>query len=221
MSGRPPSPCAFYLLLRHLPRLIEQQKEAGVDTYHHKNLKSDLIEAGIALVAKEGLDAFSLRKVAGLCGVSHAAPYSHFGNKDVLLEEMQKHVSECFSAELEKTIAKCKDKEALLMELGKSYLRFFSKRPNYFAFLFGKTKLALDLTERADPQKNYRPYEIFKTAAEDFLARKNCPKEKWNDITISLWAFVHGITSLATMRGAKYGFKWEEKLPDFMQIINF
>ena len=192
-----------------------------MDTYHRKNLKGDLIEAGITLVAKEGLEGFSLRKVAGLCGVSHAAPYSHFGNKDVLLEEMQNYVSESFSAELEKTIAKCKDKEALLMELGKAYLRFFSKHPNYFAFLFGKSNIALDLTEGADPQKNYRPYEIFKAAAAEFLERKNCPKEKRNDITISLWAFIHGITSLATMRGAKRGFKWEEKLLDFMQIINF
>lgn len=192
-----------------------------MDTYHHKNLKSDLIEAGIALVAKEGLDAFSLRKVAGLCGVSHAAPYSHFGNKDILLEEMQNYVSENFSAQLEGTIERCKDKERLLMELGKAYLNFFTAHPNYFAFLFGKSKLALDLTEGADSQKNYKPYEIFKAAAEDFLARKDCPKEKWNDITISLWAFVHGITSLATMRGVKCGFKWEEKIFDFMQAFQF
>ena len=192
-----------------------------MDTYHRKNLKGDLIEAGIALVAKEGLEGFSLRKVAGLCGVSHAAPYSHFGNKDVLLEEMQNYVSESFSAELEKTIAKCKKPEALLMELGKSYLRFFSKHPNYFAFLFGKSNIALDLTDRADPQKNYRPYEIFKAAAAKILAQKKCPKEKWNDITISLWAFIHGITSLATMRGARCGFKWEEKLPNLLQVFNF
>ena len=69
-----------------------------MDTYHRKNLRGDLIEAGIALVAKEGLEGFSLRKVAGLCKVSHAAPYSHFGNKDVLLEEMQNYVSDNFSA---------------------------------------------------------------------------------------------------------------------------
>ena len=64
---------------------------AKKDTYHHKNLKEELIEAGITLVAKEGLEGFSLRKVAAVCGVSHAAPYSHFENKDVLLEEMQNY----------------------------------------------------------------------------------------------------------------------------------
>ena len=45
--------------------------------YHHKNLKNDLIEKGIELVNKNGINQLSLRKVAQACGVSHAAPYSH------------------------------------------------------------------------------------------------------------------------------------------------
>ena len=49
--------------------------------YHHKNLKNDLIEKGIELVNKNGINQLSLRKVAQACGVSHAAPYcSSFGS---------------------------------------------------------------------------------------------------------------------------------------------
>ena len=55
-------------------------------TYHHKDLRNALIETGIQLVSTEGVNAFSLRKVAAACGVSHAAPYSHFQNKEELLE---------------------------------------------------------------------------------------------------------------------------------------
>ena len=57
-------------------------------TYHHKDLRNALIETGIQIVNTEGVNAFSLRKVAAACGVSHAAPYSHFQNKEELLEEM-------------------------------------------------------------------------------------------------------------------------------------
>ena len=53
-------------------------------TYHHKDLRNALIETGIQLVSTEGVNAFSLRKVAAACGVSHAAPYSHFQNKEEL-----------------------------------------------------------------------------------------------------------------------------------------
>ena len=189
------------------------------DTYHHKNLKEELIEAGITLVAKEGLEGFSLRKVAAVCGVSHAAPYSHFENKDVLLEEMQNYITNGFSEELEKAIAKCEKQENVLMELGSAYLQFFVMHPNYFVFLFGKYNIALDLTENADPEKNYKPFEIFKSVVFQILSEKKYPKEKWNDAIIALWAFVHGITSLATMENITYNKKWEAKLADFMQIF--
>ena len=43
----------------------------------------------IKLVNTEGLHSFSLRKVAAACGVSHAAPYSHFQSKEELLDAMQ------------------------------------------------------------------------------------------------------------------------------------
>ena len=192
---------------------------AKEDTYHHKNLKEELIEAGITLVAKEGLEGFSLRKVAAVCGVSHAAPYSHFENKDVLLEEMQNYITNSFSEELEKAIAKCEKQENVLMELGSTYLQFFVMHPNYFVFLFGKYNIALDLTENADSERNYKPFEIFKSVVFQILSQKNYPKEKWNDAIIALWAFVHGITSLATMKNITYNKKWETKLVDFMQIF--
>ena len=53
-------------------------------SYHHKNLKNDLIEKGIELVDKYGINQLSLRKVAQACNVSHAAPYSHFSSNCLL-----------------------------------------------------------------------------------------------------------------------------------------
>lgn len=53
--------------------------------YHHKNLRIELIEKGIELVEEYGMQQLSLRKVAQECNVSHAAPYSHFKNKDDLI----------------------------------------------------------------------------------------------------------------------------------------
>ena len=49
--------------------IMAQQRQ----TYHHKDLRNALIETGIQLVSTEGVNAFSLRKVAAACGVSHAA----------------------------------------------------------------------------------------------------------------------------------------------------
>jgi AcrR family transcriptional regulator len=53
--------------------------------YHHGDLKNALIQAGIEILSKEGVNAMSLRKVARRAGVSHAAPYAHFADKQALV----------------------------------------------------------------------------------------------------------------------------------------
>lgn len=49
-------------------------------SYYHGNLPTAMSEKGIELINKDGMNALSLRKVASVCGVSHAAPYSHFAS---------------------------------------------------------------------------------------------------------------------------------------------
>ena len=53
--------------------------------YHHGDLKNALIAAGIDILSKEGVHALSLRAVAQRAGVSHAAPYAHYADKQALI----------------------------------------------------------------------------------------------------------------------------------------
>lgn len=50
------------------------------ESYHHEDLKTELLEAGIKLILEEETQSSSLRKLAVKCNVSHQAPYSHFSN---------------------------------------------------------------------------------------------------------------------------------------------
>src|SRR3972149_5827742 len=54
-------------------------------TYHHGDLKNACIKAGVEILAKDGVSGLSLRKVAKKAGVSHAAPYAHFVDKQALI----------------------------------------------------------------------------------------------------------------------------------------
>ena len=72
------------------------------DNYHHGDLRNALIEAGIKIINENGEDALSLRKVAAACGVSHAAPYAHFPDKESLLSAIKETVTNDFLSELEK-----------------------------------------------------------------------------------------------------------------------
>ena len=107
-----------------------------IQSYHHGNLRNELIEKAIDIVNNEGEQALSIRKVAGACGVTYAAPYAHFKNKEDLLTAIQEHITEQFATLLENTLFEYKKSKELLLYLGNTYVNFFLDNPNYFSFLY-------------------------------------------------------------------------------------
>lgn len=186
--------------------------------YHHGNLRSSLIEAGIELINQEGIKQLSLRKVSALCGVSQAAPYSHFQNKEDLLEAMQDYVTEQFMEVLMNTIKSCPNQNdpSVLIQMGKSYVMFFVKNPQYFPFLFSQPCMEVNLSLDGDGTKNFPPFELLKTIAFRILGETGMAKERMEDAIISLWATVHGLASIATMKNVHYDKDWETKIEDII-----
>ena len=58
------------------------KKKAG---YHHGDLRQTLIDVSVDVIARQGLDALSLRALATRAGVSSGAPYHHFADRGQLL----------------------------------------------------------------------------------------------------------------------------------------
>jgi AcrR family transcriptional regulator len=56
--------------------------------YHHGNLKEALLQAALDLIAKKGAAGFTFADAARLAGVSPAAPYRHFRDRDELLSSI-------------------------------------------------------------------------------------------------------------------------------------
>lgn len=190
-------------------------------SYHHKNLKNDLIEKGIELVDEYGINQLSLRKVAQACNVSHAAPYSHFSSKEQLLQEMQTHITNQFAEVLENTVSKYRNTPNFLFEFGKAYISFFMKQPQYFNFLFHQENIQIDLDIDGNKKSNYRPFTIYKEQILKLLANTDMSQSKKEDLVIALFAYVHGLTALTTMKNVNYSNKWENKLNDLIKIFSF
>lgn len=188
--------------------------------YHHKNLKNDLIEKGIELVNKNGINQLSLRKVAQACGVSHAAPYSHFSNKEELLQEMQLHITKKFTEVLENTVSQYRGTPIFLLEFGKAYISFFISHPQYFNFLFQQGNIQIDLNIDSGRESNYQPFAIYKEQVLKLLADTNMTQSKKEDLIVALFAYVQGLTTLATMENVHYAYKWEDKLTDLIGIFS-
>lgn len=186
-------------------------------TYHHGNLRKELIEAGIKMVQQVGMEKLSLRKLASLCGVSEAAPYSHFSNKEELLKAMQEYVTEmlmrCLTEAVEYTDNP--NSPTTILNMGKAYVLFFMKNPEYYSFLFMQQDLKIDLSMK-DNLPNYAPFQYFKDKAYQVYGNEGMTVERIKYGIIAMWAKVHGIAAIAAMKGVTKDFEWEDVLEQIL-----
>ena len=187
--------------------------------YHHGDLKNKLIEEGIKVVSNEGLGQLSLRKVAANCGVSHAAPYSHFKSKEELIIEIQHHIDNHFMRILTDITKSYPSEEDLnlLVLIGKTFVLFFIENPHYYQFIFFHSSSRFYLDLGGNDIDNYPPWELFQTISKRVLRKMQMPDNKIEDKIISYWAIVKGVTSLATMPNVIYSKNWEEKIEDLIR----
>ena len=107
------------------------------NTYHHGNLKNALISAGVEILAREGVGALSLRKVAKKVGVSHSAPYAHFKDKQALIAAISIEGFKKLLAELQNTFEKYRaNPDRLLLETAWVYFEFALQEKDTFKVMF-------------------------------------------------------------------------------------
>ncbi len=174
--------------------------------YHHGNLRNKLIETGIELINEVGLRDFSLRKVAAKCNVSHAAPYSHFKDKDDLISVMRDHVTQQFIEKLHNAIVGLEDNPTALLLLGQAYIDFFIEHPQYFQFIFYSSGISIDL-DKESPD-DYPPFALFRETAYRCFRRMGLKEEAYSMHLIGKWSMVHGVAALLTNSGISYSGNW-------------
>jgi AcrR family transcriptional regulator len=116
------------------------------DAYHHGDLKSALIEAALKAVEQGGSEAVSLRELAQQLGVSRAAPYRHFADRDALLAEVAARGFEDLVAQYEAALAEPGEGLQVLRRTRRVYLDFAERRPGLFRLMFES-----DLLSREHP----------------------------------------------------------------------
>jgi len=159
------------------------------DAYHHGDLKSALIQAGLGIIEKEGVKALTLRRVARETGVSHAAPYRHYKNKEALLVDLAVAGFDRLSEQFEEALAGLSGGPAeQAVCLGKTYIRFAMDHPHFYSLMFGdhiKTK-----TQHSGFFRAYdRMYRMFLGIVQQAASR---PAADAAITVITVWAAVHG-----------------------------
>src|SRR5260221_4296627 len=164
--------------------------------YHHGNLKEALMKAALDLIAAKGPAGFTFAEAARAAGVSPAAPYRHYRDRDALMADVARRAFEAFEARLTQAWAGgTPDPFTAFERLGRAYLDFARIEPAQYSAMFES-----GLSFKAFPDLHIagdRAFNVLRDACAALVA--TMPEGKRPPVmmmALHIWAESHGIASL-------------------------
>jgi len=169
----------------------------GERGYHHGNLKEALLQAALGLIAEKGPAGFTFADAARTAGVSAAAPYRHFRDRDDLLANIAQRGFEQFEQALAQAWDDGRPNTVTAFErLGKAYLTFARNEPAFYSAMF-ESGIPAD-SNPALMAAGERAFGVIRAAAERLaaLTPPGVPRPPALMMALHIWSMSHGIASL-------------------------
>jgi AcrR family transcriptional regulator len=188
-------------------------------TYHHGNLKEVLISAGLEILSEKGMEGLSLRNVAKRIGVSHAAPYNHFHDKQALLAALSTAGHERLHQTLLETFEKFKhDSTDLIIEIAWAYLQFAQQDPDRFKLMFSSA-LEEERNHPAFMEISRKSIALFEEIILFCQSKGQLAGGDVKSIAIKLWSSVHGFTYLSLENQFPKEYPLNQNLKDLLKYV--
>lgn len=165
--------------------------------YHHGNLKEALLQAALGLIAEKGPGGFTFADAARMAGVSPAAPYRHFRDRDELLSNIAQRGFELFEQVLTKAWDDGRpDTVTAFMRVGRAYLAFARSEPAYYSAMF-ESGVPIDVNPMLLTASE-RAFNVIRAAAERLaaLTPPGVTRPPALMMALHIWSMSHGIASL-------------------------
>jgi AcrR family transcriptional regulator len=164
--------------------------------YHHGNLREALVEAALALILEKGSGGFSFAEAARAAGVSPAAPYRHFRDRDALVAEVARRGFVRFAEALATAWNDGKPAPRPAFDrVGLAYLKFARTEPAHFSAMF---ESGLSLADFPDVRaEGDRAFAVLREACEALIATlPDGPRPPALMMALHIWSVAHGIAAL-------------------------
>ena len=166
-------------------------------SYHHGNLREDLVTVGLAILESEGPAALTMREVARRLGVTQTAPLHHFPTKGALLAAIAAHG---FRLLFDHRMAALKDKrdpDERLVAVLMAYAEFALAHPALYHLMHGP-----EIPDKTDhPELNdaaTRSYSLLEAAVGDYLIAHEGSMARSREATLGIWTVCQGVATVLT-----------------------
>ncbi|MGD9896710.1 MAG: TetR/AcrR family transcriptional regulator [Candidatus Methylacidiphilaceae bacterium] len=164
--------------------------------YHHGALRRALLDAALLFLRKRDPSGLTLRALSAQVGVSAAAPYRHFSNKEALLAAVAEEGFRQMTQEMRVAEAKAAGVRERLRILGLAYIRFAKAHPEHFRIMFGREAVVYERDPSASEAAK-AAFSVLVDAVRDGqnagLIQEGDPRSQ----ALAAWAMVHGLAALA------------------------
>jgi AcrR family transcriptional regulator len=164
--------------------------------YHHGNLREALVAAALELISQKGPAGFTFADAARAAGVSPAAPYRHFRDRDALMADVARRGFDSFADALTRAWDGGKPSPRAAFErVGRAYLEFARKEPALFSAMFES-----GISVSAYPEvreAGEKAFAVLREACEAIAA--TLPKSRRPPalmMALHIWSLSHGIAAL-------------------------
>lgn len=163
--------------------------------YHHGDLRRALVDAALAEIREDGAHGLSLRRVAARAGVSHAAPYRHFADREALLAAVAEQGFAGMAVRMDARAGEHGDPVEALIEIGVAYVEFAATHPAHFTAMFSP-----QLSDKsAHPSLRDAAKETFAVLLEAVSTCQRAGRVRPGEpmgFALTAWSAVHGLSSL-------------------------
>ena len=169
-----------------------------------RDMRQELVEAGVRLLERDGLLALSVRKLATEVGTSTMAVYTHFEGMAGLLEAIASEAFVGFSQALTQ-VQQTDDPVADFLVMGIAYRRFALANPQRYQFMFGIStppsltgyRTDLTVTGSATSRAEWAAsFEALRNAVRRMIVAGRIRDDGELAIAGRLWSLSHGAVML-------------------------
>ena len=150
------------------------------------------MQAALDILEEQGLAALTLRAAARRAGVSHAAPYHHFADKEAILAAVAARGFRMQSQAMEAAARNAPRPTDGLQAYGLTYATFAQAHPSLFRLMYTREHSI----PHATPEVVEASKQIYPNLVEGICQTTGCSQDQAHGIALVLWSTLHGLAML-------------------------